>query len=283
MAGAPSPSVVTRGLPDRYAERWRAPFEERLSSELRPGVRILDVGSGRRPTLPIDERPSGCFYAGLDISESEMLRAPAGSYDEYYVSDVTKRVEAFKGQFDVVISWQVLEHVKPLEDAFENIHYYLKPGGRMITQFSGTFSIFGLINQVVPSSLTPWALKHLTKRDPETVFPAYYHHCWASAIKRALKDWSDVEVIGRYNAASYWRFAKPLQKVYLQYEDWALRTGRDNLATHYLVDARKRALSADFRQPGELPVNRMPTSLPSTCDRQLTRSAGNRPRDLHGA
>jgi hypothetical protein len=168
-----------------------------------------------------------------------MLRAPVGSYDEYYVSDVTKRVEAFKEQFDVVISWQVLEHVKPLEAAFENIHYYLKPGGRMLTQFSGTFSIFGLINQVIPSSVAPWALKKLTRRDPETVFPAYYHHCWSSAIARGLQDWSEVEIVSRYNAAGYWRFAKLLQKLYLKYENWAERTGRDNLATHYLVDARR--------------------------------------------
>src|SRR5687768_1406571 len=109
------PDTPPSGLPPRYAERWRDAFEDRLKEELRPGVRILDVGSGRRPALAIEMRPEGCFYAGLDISEAEMLRAPVSSYDEYYVSDVTKRVEEFKGQFDVVISWQVLEHVKPLD------------------------------------------------------------------------------------------------------------------------------------------------------------------------
>jgi hypothetical protein len=36
----------------------------------------------------------------------------------------------------------------------------------------------------------------------------------------------------------YWRFFSPLQRAYLVYEDWAA-AGHKNLATHYLVDARR--------------------------------------------
>jgi SAM-dependent methyltransferase len=228
-------SKPTLTLPDRYQEGWREPFEARIASAVHAEVAILDVGSGRRPALPPDQRPPACQYVGLDISAAELERAPAGSYDEVWVSDVSHRLPELTERFDLIVSWQVLEHVKPLDAAMENLRTYLRPNGRLVAQFSGTFSVFGLINRVVPQRLGCWAMQRLLGRPPETVFPAYYHRCWYVALTRMLASWQSFEIVLRYRGAGYFGFSRPLQRIYLAYEDLAVRQGRRNLATHYVI------------------------------------------------
>ena len=226
-------------LPRRYQEPWRAPFERRVDACLRPGMAILDVGAGRHPTIPPDRRPAGVRYVGLDISAAELAAATPGSYDEQWVADATRRVVGLSDRFDLVVSWQVLEHVKPLYAAIENFRAYLRPGGVFIAQFSGTFSYFGLTNRVVPDGVTAWLVNRFTDRPAESVFPAAYDRCWDSALRRILRPWSSVEVVPRYTGAAYLQFLPPAQRAYLVYENWAMRSGRRDLATHYIVEATR--------------------------------------------
>jgi len=224
-------------LPSRYREPWRAPFERRLADLIRPGMAILDIGSGRSPTVPLDRRPEGTHYVGLDLSAAELNAAPRGSYDEHWLADVTRHVPALDGRFDLVLSWQVLEHVKPLGPAFDNVRTYLRPGGVLLCQFSGTFSYFGLANRVIPDRLTAWLVDRFTERSCDSVFPAHYDRCWDGALRHILRPWSAAEIVPRYTGATYLRFLPPAQRLYLAYENWALRTGRRDLATHYIVQA----------------------------------------------
>jgi SAM-dependent methyltransferase len=206
---------------------------------LRPGVRILDVGSGRRPAVPIGRRPPGCVYVGLDISLDELRSAPPGSYDEMLAGDVVQFRSELEGRFDLAVSWQVLEHVKPLDAALENVRQYLVPGGVLVAQLSGKFSAFALLNQVVPHRVAVWAMRRLLGRDSRTVFPAHYDGCWYGALRRMTTGWSAVEIRSRYAGAGYFGFLPPLQRLYLVYENWAARRGHRNLATHYLIHARR--------------------------------------------
>jgi SAM-dependent methyltransferase len=226
-------------LPARYHQDWQEPFFSRIQAELRPGMAVLDVGSGRHPAISRESMPGGVRYVGLDISESELRTAPTGSYDELSVGDIIKRQPHLEGQFDLAVSWQVLEHVKPMGDALENIRHYLKPGGRFVGHLSGKFSLFGLANQVVPPSLGPRILKALLHRDPETVFPAYYHDAWHSKLQELMAPWTVAEVEPRFNGAVYLRFSALAQRAYVLFENWASEGHHDNLATHYLVDARR--------------------------------------------
>jgi SAM-dependent methyltransferase len=232
--------TLPRYFPARYhREAWflGEQFDQEMEASLQPGVSILDLGSGRTPALGADSRPAGCRYVGLDISLLELQRAPEGAYDEMFEADAVVRKAELEGRFDVVLSFQVLEHVKPLEDAFENMIAYLKPGGRLVAQMSGTFSAFGLLNQVLPQSLSVWALRKATRRAPESIFPAYYHHCWATRLERMVATCSKHEVRWLYLGGDYFAFFSPLAPCYLAYENWDMRGALRNLGSHYLVTA----------------------------------------------
>ena len=223
----------------RYQQPRELEYDAAVREVLVPGVRVLDVGSGRTPSIAPAARPAGCHYVGLDIAEDELRRAPRGSYDETFVADITTHVPALDAAFDLIVCWQVLEHVKPLDTAVENMRRYLRPGGRLVAYLSGAFSLFGLINQVVPAAVGVWAMHRLLGRAPDTVFPAHYHHCWHGALKRAFRAWQAAEVIPHYRGAEYFRFFGPLERTYLRYEEWTRRGNHQNLATHYLLIATR--------------------------------------------
>jgi hypothetical protein len=176
---------------------------------------------------------------GLDVSASELELAPLGSYDELWVRDVVQHEPELVERFDLILSWQVIEHVKPIKTAFDNLHSYLVPQGRLVALFSGAFSAFALINAIVPDRMGTWAMEKLLRRPPDTVFPAYYDHCWYSGLERVLAPWNRMEIVPLFRGAGYFGFSQPLQRMYLHFEEWARKGNHNNLATHYLVDGTR--------------------------------------------
>lgn len=225
-------------LPPRYDESWEEPFYKNLADVLVPGAKILDVGSGATPTIPPDRRPEGCHYVGLDIDAGELRKAPPGSYNATVIADLTKRLPELTDTFDAVVSQFVFEHVRPLDVVIENLRTYLRPGGKLVSHLSGAWSVFAVLNRIAPKQLALTFLK-LIGRDPRTVFKAYYHRCWYTALDRILVAWSEHQVVPRYLGAGYFRFARPLRRLYLLYEEWSIRSDRKNLASYYLIAARK--------------------------------------------
>jgi SAM-dependent methyltransferase len=226
-------------LPTQYRFPLEHEFDRRVARALRPGIHVLDVGSGRRPCVPGELRPRGAFYVGLDVSGDELAAAGGGSYDDRVVADVAGPVQlGLVDRFDLVVSFQVLEHVRPLDRALDNMRAYLRPGGRMIVQMSGAFTPFSLLGRVVPHGAKVRVLERFLDRDPVKVFPAHYDRCWASALRHLTADsWGEVEVVPLHRGAAYLHFSKPLRAAYLVYERSLARHGLDDLAAYYIVDA----------------------------------------------
>lgn len=236
-AAAVTRRALRGDLPERYLEEWRAPFDARVAARLAPGMHVLDVGSGWKPSVPLSARPADCLYVGFDVSRHELERAPAGSYDEIVVGDARRPRAELSGRFDLVLSCQVLEHVRPLDEVVASLRSYLRPGGRFVAFLSGTFSVYALVNRVLPQRVGTWAMQRLLNRPADTMFRAYYDRCWASALERVFADWSEVEVVPRWHGAGYFAFSSGLTALYVGYEEWARRSGLVNLAPYYLVEA----------------------------------------------
>ncbi|MHB8656595.1 MAG: class I SAM-dependent methyltransferase [Solirubrobacteraceae bacterium] len=224
-------------LPARYGYRLQDKLMERLRPLLLPGVKILDVGAGRSPTLALDDRPQGCVYVGLDIAPEELEAAEPGSYNRAVVHDISAPAPGLT-DFDLIISWQVLEHVEHLDAALENLRAMLCPGGVLLCMLSGTWAIFSLAARVMPHRVRVAAMSHFLGHAEELKFPTHHDHCWASAIGRILSTWSSFELVPFYRGATYLSMSRVLQRGYLGYEDLIARHDIRNLATHYMIIAR---------------------------------------------
>ena len=71
----------------------------------------------------------------------------------------------------------------------------------------------------------------------ETRAPA--RDCDARGLRAAFGDFEHVEVVALWRSASYFDRFPRLKRIYLAYEDWAIRNRHEDLATHYVVAARK--------------------------------------------
>lgn len=234
---APSRAVV---LPPRYETDWREPFEDAIQPHLTEGARVLDVGSGRTPSIKPDRRPAGCEYVGLDVSANELKAAGPTAYDRTVTVDVAQQVPQLEGRFDLVVSWQVLEHVERLDCAAENIRRYLHGEGTLVSVLSGSFAAYAIANRILPDLVGRVVVKRVMGRSADKpVFPAQYDRCYATALRRVFAGFSNVTVTPFYRAASYFAFSKLLMRTYLTYENFVCRRGIENLATHYLVVAKR--------------------------------------------
>ncbi len=240
-AGAPAdelPLVESGRLPDRYARPMQEEFFARARLLLVPDAQILDVGAGRYPTIGPSDRPRGCQYVGLDIEAEEIAAAGEDAYDESVVGDITTPLNR-DGEFDLVLSWQVLEHVSPIAGAFENLRATLRPGGTMLAQLTGSNAAFALIGRLMPHAVRARIATRLLGHKEEEKFPTRYDRSSYSALQQSLGEWSEVEIVPFYRGATYFGFWRPVQRAYVAYESAVERRRRLNLATHYLVIAKR--------------------------------------------
>ena len=227
-------------LPARYELELREPaFACATRRALEPGMTVLDVGAGAAPSSGAAGRPPGCTWVGQDVVAAELRKAPPGSYDELSVGSICDRDPALEGRFDLVLARFVFEHVTPLHAGIENLRAYLRPGGRLIALLSGRWSAFALLNRVVPAPLARWAMARTLGREPDTVFEAHYDRCTKRGLERMLAGWGSACVQAHFCGAGYFTWSRPLMAAYVAFEELALQRGWDELATYYLVEARR--------------------------------------------
>ena len=92
-----------------------------------PGVSMLDFGCGDEPYASLFTS-RGARYTGADFGSDADL-----TVDEH------GRLDAPDGSFDVVVSFQVLEHVRDLDTYFGEIRRVLRPGGRLLLSTHGSW------------------------------------------------------------------------------------------------------------------------------------------------
>jgi arsenite methyltransferase len=107
---------------------------------LRPGERVLDVGSG--PGLLVAEMaqavgPAG-RVTGLDVSDAMLALAQwrcadlTGAGRTSFVKADAAALPFADGAFDVAVSTQVYEYVADLPAALDELHRVLRPDGRVL-------------------------------------------------------------------------------------------------------------------------------------------------------
>ncbi|MFO1006819.1 MAG: class I SAM-dependent methyltransferase [Planctomycetaceae bacterium] len=120
--------------PRGSAARYLHPAAEALFPPIRPGMRVLDVGCGNGYWAGwfLDQ---GCQVVGIDPSASGIALArtahPSGRFEEAVVSTDTLQ-QLGEAPFDLVVSFEVVEHVYSPKTWAIGCLSSLKPGGALV-------------------------------------------------------------------------------------------------------------------------------------------------------
>jgi SAM-dependent methyltransferase len=153
-------------------DRWGA-------EQTRP--RVLDAGCGGQMYLRLG---GDAYVVGLDIDPGELERNER--IDERIVGDLQTCPLPLEG-FDLIVCWDVLEHVSDPRLALENLRRALRPGGLLVVGSPNVLSLKGLVTKA-----TPFWLHRMLYRRISTIHPFRTHlrfwmapdriRAWASQV-----------------------------------------------------------------------------------------------------
>jgi 2-polyprenyl-3-methyl-5-hydroxy-6-metoxy-1,4-benzoquinol methylase len=121
----------------------------------RDDARVVEAGCGARSHLSY---PSGARVLGLDILRAQLLRH-AGTAS-LVQADVTALPVA-SAAVDLVVCWDVLEHLAAPERAVAELARVLRPGGRAVLALPNILSLKGLVTRLTPWSFHVWVYRHV--------------------------------------------------------------------------------------------------------------------------
>ena len=123
---------------------------EKLHSVLDPlmqgkrNLKVLEAGCGSRTQIRLP--PDACIV-GVDISE-EQLRKNTGLHEKR-VGDI-QTCALGEDAFDLIICWDVLEHLDRPLDAVSNFFRSIREDGAIVLTFPNVMSIKGLVTKFTP-------------------------------------------------------------------------------------------------------------------------------------
>ncbi len=121
----------------------------------RPRPRVLEAGCGSssRVALPPDRH-----LVGIDIAQRQLDNHK--TLDERHLGDLQTHV--FEGEgFDLVICWDVIEHLPEPIHALERMADALKPGGAVVLAFPNLWSLKGLVTKFTPYKVHEWFYRYV--------------------------------------------------------------------------------------------------------------------------
>jgi SAM-dependent methyltransferase len=154
----------------------RAFVEEWATSH--PRARICEIGAGANPVLGADT-VTVHDYVVIDIDAGELAKCRAGI--SRVQADIAAPDFTPPGQYDLVISNTLAEHVSDGAQFHRNVHRLLKPDGVAAHFFPTLWTLPFVLNRVVPDRLTGRLLLALqpfrSSHGMTGKFPAYYRWC----------------------------------------------------------------------------------------------------------
>ncbi len=187
---------------------------ELLPEFIKPGLRIVDVGSGRFPQVSAElKQKLGLYVTGLDLSAEELAAAPAGAYDEAIAADATKFVG--RGDADLVISHCCFEHLPDTEGGFRTVASMLRPGGLAVIYNPSRAALFAKVNLLIPEGVKRWFLARLPDGGGHGGWPAVYDRATPMQFEiLAYRAGLEVVAVHRYWISGYFMPFPPLHALW---------------------------------------------------------------------
>lgn len=123
--------------------------------QARPAARVVEAGCGARSHLTY---PAGTRVIGIDLLRSQLQRNAETRL--LAQGDVTSLPVA-TGAADLVVCWDVLEHLPDPAQAIRELARLLRPGGLAVLALPNILSLKGLVTRLTPWSFHVWVYRHV--------------------------------------------------------------------------------------------------------------------------
>jgi SAM-dependent methyltransferase len=134
-------------------------------------VAVLEAGCGSTSRVRLPQRST---LTGIDISAQQLARNP--QLDLRIQGDLQTHDWCGRA-FDLVVCWDVLEHLARPADALARMLAAVAPGGVVLLALPNLYSIKGLVTKFTPYGFHVWFYRHVmgdrSPREEFGQFPTY--------------------------------------------------------------------------------------------------------------
>jgi len=211
-----------------------------LAGKAKP-PKIVDIGAGRTTPYATSLLSSSAEIIGVDVLREDLDANRA--LTQRVVCDVVSDGIPIEAQdAGLITSRMVLEHIRDLDGFAREVHSALAPGGWTIHMFAGRYSLFAILNRLLPESASRRILFTLR---PESVdvggFATFYDNTHAEAAESVFRraGMIDVETSVSYQTAQYFHFLFPVFVLARLWETTLHRLGFKNFGSYVLIVARR--------------------------------------------
>lgn len=175
---------------DNYRALVLAVAQAQRATRRRRGemVRMLEIGGGRGPLLrPAEAAAAGIAVTVNDIDARELSLGPA-EFDKAQFDIAGSAPDSLVGQFDLIVSRMVMEHVADGRKAWTNMAALLARGGIALAFHPTLYAPPFVVNRLFPEALTAHVLRFFFPGRHDggyPKFPARYQLCNSSPEKIA--------------------------------------------------------------------------------------------------
>jgi SAM-dependent methyltransferase len=186
-------------LPTGEARDSLLAVHELLGTKLPPGdLAIYEAGGGSTSFLPLDVLRRG-HVTVVDI-DAEQIRN--NDYAQQTILGDVQRYRFPPGSFDLVICYNVIEHLPDAESALTRFCESLKQGGLMLIGGPNPRSLSGVVTKYSPHWFHVWFYRHVRgKKDAgqpgAAPFPTFFHRLVTLSNLEAFAKTHGLEVIYR--------------------------------------------------------------------------------------
>lgn len=221
-------------------------FYTQINNLLRPDMKVLNLGAGRGAGFERSKNPHEISlyslrgkvreYVGADPDHAAIARNM--HVDRRVPIEAGKPLPFHDGEFDLVLSDWVLEHVTEPAQFASEVSRVLKPGGWFCARTPNRWGLTAMGARLIPSSQHHKVLRRLTPQRQEVdIFPTAYRLNTRSRIQKFFpaRDWTDHSFMMNGQGV-YFRRTPILAKIVKAY--WSVAP--DDLKNLILIFLQKR-------------------------------------------
>lgn len=230
--------TLTRMLPSVFAasSSYNDELKMRiqLSVDLMHQPVVLEVGGIDRPLL---EKNENYTYVGIDIESKGRCY---DVYDQFIVQSIEQPMD---GEFDLIISKTLLEHVPDNEASIKNMFASLKPTGKMHHYIPSKWHPYSIALRIVGPSLQR---KLISVLRPSAVgvtgYEAFFDRCSPQAMARLCEEagFVEIEVKPFFRANDYFAFFTPFFVAVSLFENLTRMLNLTTFCSGFILSAKRQ-------------------------------------------